>query len=381
MNAEQPTDGHSTVDSSVETIVSVEALEKQYPKSPVKAVNGISFTVRRGEVFGLLGPNGAGKTTTIGVLTTRVLPTGGRATIAGVDVVADPVGAKPHIAVVPQRNNLDRSLTAIENLTFHAAYFGAGRAERTSRAIELLKQFGLGERADDKVDKYSGGMAQRLLIARALMHSPRILFLDEPTTGLDPQARLFLWEMIQTLNRHGLTVFLTTHDMEEAEKLCHRIAIMDHGRILALDTPSNLSKLVPAGTRVELRIHRNAALTEEKKAGILADVRALESVSEAEWTTAKAQTADNQAAPPPWVMAMMGGGQGRPAMPPAGIPSTPQPADEDPMVRLYAGRGGEVALKAGQIIVNAGLELADLHLAQPSLEDVFIHLTGKGLRD
>ncbi|MBK8314183.1 MAG: ATP-binding cassette domain-containing protein [Acidobacteria bacterium] len=356
-------------------MVSVEALEKQYPKSPVKAVNGISFTVRRGEVFGLLGPNGAGKTTTIGVLTTRVLPTGGRATIAGVDVVADPVGAKPHIAVVPQRNNLDRSLTAIENLTFHAAYFGVGRAERTSRAIELLKQFGLGERANDKVDKYSGGMAQRLLIARALMHSPRILFLDEPTTGLDPQARLFLWEMIQTFNRHGLTVFLTTHDMEEAEKLCHRIAIMDHGRILALDTPSNLSKLVPAGTRVELRIHRNAALTEEKKAGILADVRALESVSEAEWTTAKAQTADNQAAPPPWVMAMMGGGQGRPAMPLA------QAVEEDPMMRLYAERGGEVALKAGQIIVNAGLELADLHLAQPSLEDVFIHLTGKGLRD
>src|SRR4029079_15538246 len=260
ISEQTPTEG-SAIQQSGETIILVEGLEKQYPRSPVKAVNGISFTVEPGEVFGLLGPNGAGKTTTIGVLTTRVLPTGGRATIAGVDVVADPVGAKPHVAVVPQRNNLDRSLTAIENLTFHGAYFGVTRSERTRRAMELLKQFGLGERAKDKVDKYSGGMAQRLLIARALMHSPRVLFLDEPTTGLDPQARLFLWEMIQTLNRNGLTVLLTTHDMEEAETLCHRVAIMDHGKILALDTPANLSKLVPAGTRVELRVHYDATFS------------------------------------------------------------------------------------------------------------------------
>ncbi|HKQ05673.1 MAG TPA: ABC transporter ATP-binding protein [Blastocatellia bacterium] len=376
MSFEQtPADG-SAIQQSGETIILVEGLEKQYPRSPVKAVNGIGFAVGRGEVFGLLGPNGAGKTTTIGVLTTRVLPTAGRATIAGVDVVADPVGVKPYIAVVPQRNNLDRSLTAIENLTFHAAYFGIPRSERTERATELLKQFGLGERAKDKVDKYSGGMAQRLLIARALMHSPRVLFLDEPTTGLDPQARLFLWEMIQTLNRHGLTVFMTTHDMEEAERLCHRVAIMDHGKVLALDTPANLSKLVPAGTRVELRVHRSPSLTEEKKAAILSEVRALDSVTEAEWTTARAQAAPAAGGPPPWVMAMMAGGQAKPA---AG--AMPPPADEDPMLRLYAVRGGDVAVKAAQVMVSSGLELADLHLAQPSLEDVFIHLTGKGLRD
>ena len=373
------TETHHAATNTSETIITVEALEKQYGRSPVKAVNGISFNVERGEVFGLLGPNGAGKTTTIGVLTTRVLPTGGRASIAGVDVVTDPVGVKPYIAVVPQRNNLDRSLTAIENLTFHAAYFGIGRSERTRRAMELLKQFGLGERAKDKVDKYSGGMAQRLLIARALMHSPRVLFLDEPTTGLDPQARLFLWEMIQTLNQHGLTVLLTTHDMEEAEKLGQRVAIMDHGKILALDTPPNLSKLVPAGTRVELRVQRNASLNEEKKAVILASVRALDGVTEAEWTTARAQKGNAAAGPPPWVLAMMGGGKAKPAMP-AGVPPMP-PADEDPLLRLYTTRGGEVAVKAAQIIINAELELADLHLAQPSLEDVFIHLTGKGLRD
>src|SRR5256714_8005545 len=313
MSSEQTPAAQSAFQPSGETIILVEGLEKQYPRSPVKAVNGIGFTVGRGEVFVLLGPNGAGKTTTIGVLTTRVLPTAGRAVIAGVDVVADPVGVKPYIAVVPQRNNLDRSLTAIENLTFHAAYFGIPRGDRTRRAIELLKQFRLVERAKYKVDKYSGGMAQRLLIARALMHSPQVLFLDEPTTGLDPQARLFLWEMIETLNRHGLTVFLTTHDMEEAERLCRRVAIMDHGKMLALDRPPNLSKLVPAGTRVELRVHRSAALTDEKKAAILSQVRALDSVSDAEWTTARAQAAQGAGGPPPWVLAMMAGGQAKPA--------------------------------------------------------------------
>jgi len=360
-----------------DTIIAVEGLEKQFPRSPVKAVNGISYGVARGEVFGLLGPNGAGKTTTIGVLTTRVLPTGGRATIGGVDVVADPVGVKPIIAVVPQRNNLDRSLTAIENLTFHAAYFGIGRRERNERALALLKEFGLGERANDKVDKYSGGMAQRLLIARALMHSPQVLFLDEPTTGLDPQARLFLWEMIRTLNRHGMTVFLTTHDMEEAETLCHRVAIMDHGKILALDTPKNLSALVPAGTRVELRIRADARLTEELKAAILVDVQSLSGVTAAEWTTAQSSAGAAAGGPPAWMLAMMGGAAGRSM--PAG--AKPPAANDEPMLRLYAERGGELAVNAAQIILHAGLELVDLHLAQPSLEDVFIHLTGKGLRD
>ncbi|MGA9770469.1 MAG: ATP-binding cassette domain-containing protein [Blastocatellia bacterium] len=366
-----------------ETIITVEQLEKQYPRSPVKAVDAISFSVSRGEVFGLLGPNGAGKTTTIGVLTTRVSPTGGRANVAGIDVIRDPVGVKPHIAVVPQRNNLDRSLTAIENLTFHAAYFGMGRRERHERAIALLKEFGLAERANDKVDKYSGGMAQRLLIARALMHAPIMLFLDEPTTGLDPQARLFLWEMIETLNSNGLSILLTTHDMEEAEKLCHRVAIMDHGRILALDTPKNLSKVVPAGTRVELRVNADSEhpLSEEKKAAILASVRALPGLTSAEWTTVRAKSAAQASGPPAWMMAMMSGAQGKAKPGAQAAGAMPQPASAEPMLRLYAERGGELAVKAAQIILDAGLELADLHLAQPSLEDVFIHLTGKGLRD
>lgn len=368
-------------------IILVEGLQKQYSRSPVKAVDDISFAVHRGEVFGLLGPNGAGKTTTIGVLTTRVLPTGGRALVTGIDVVADPVGIKPHIAVVPQRNNLDRSLTAIENLTFHAAYFGMGRRERHERAARVLKEFGLAERAKDKVDKYSGGMAQRLLIARALMHAPQVLFLDEPTTGLDPQARLFLWEMIETLNRNGLTIMMTTHDMEEAEKLCHRVAIMDRGKILALDTPKNLSALVPAGTRVELRVRAEAgaAPSEEIKNSILASVLQLPGVTTAEWTTARSQSPASAGGAPAWMLAMMSGatqGKGKAvASLPAAAAALAQPVSDEPMLRLYAERGGELAVKAAQVILDAGLELSDLHLAQPSLEDVFIHLTGKGLRD
>lgn len=172
--------------AGAEAVIRVEHLVKRYPGRPTNAVDDISFTVARGEIFGLLGPNGAGKTTTIGILTTRVLPTGGRAEIAGVDVARHPVEAKRRIAVVPQRNNLDRSLTARQNLVFHAAYFGMPPAERDRRADALLEQFGLADRAHERVERYSGGMAQRLMIARALMHQPDVLFLDEPTTGLDP---------------------------------------------------------------------------------------------------------------------------------------------------------------------------------------------------
>src|SRR6266567_4120085 len=163
--------------------------------------------------------------------------------------------AKQRIAVVPQQSNLDRSLRAREILTFHASYHGLPRAEREARANALLNELGLGDRGKDMVLRYSGGMAQRLMLARALMHSPDILFLDEPTNSLDPQSRLFLWDRIRWLNAHGMTILLTTHDMDEAEQLCDRIAIMDQGRIMVLDTMDSLQKLVPGGTRLELRIH------------------------------------------------------------------------------------------------------------------------------
>src|SRR5947209_13004393 len=170
--------------------IEVHELVKRYPKSSVNAVDGISFTVPPGEIFGLLGPNGAGKTTTIGVLTTNVLPTSGTARVAGIDVVADPMSVTQRIAVVPQQSNLDRSLRAREILTFHASYHGVPRAEREARADTLLKELGLGDRAKDVVGRYSGGMAQRLMLARALMHAPDVIFLDEPINSLDPQSRL-----------------------------------------------------------------------------------------------------------------------------------------------------------------------------------------------
>src|SRR2546427_6324502 len=206
----------------METVIAVEDLKKTYQAKArksleVKALEGISFEVGRGEFFGLLGPNGAGKTTTIGVLTTRIRPSGGSALVDRIDVARNPVAVKRRIGVVPQANNLDRSLTGRENLLFHAEYFGIPKRVREQRAQELLERFQLAERADEKPTVYSGGMAQRLKIARALMHDPAILFLDEPTTGLDPQARRAIWDLLLELNGRGQTMFLTTHYMEEAD--------------------------------------------------------------------------------------------------------------------------------------------------------------------
>src|SRR5271165_1336138 len=234
--------------------IEVRDLVKQYPKSKTNAVDGASFSVRKGEVFGLLGPNGAGKTTTIGVLITSVVPTSGSAAIMGVNVVQHPIEVKRHIAVVPQMNNLDRSLRVREILTFHAAYHGVGRKQREALADKLLEELGLADRKNDKVPRFSGGMTQRLMIARALMHSPDVLFLDEPTNNLDPQSRLFLWDRIRELNQRGLTILLTTHDMDEADRLCERIAVMDCGKILVDDTPAALKKMIPGGHSLELHV-------------------------------------------------------------------------------------------------------------------------------
>jgi ABC-2 type transport system ATP-binding protein len=334
-----------------EPIIAVHGLGKQYSGRGPKAVDDIDFAVNKGEVFGLLGPNGAGKSTTIGILTTRVRATQGRALVAGVDVKKHPAEVKQRIAVVPQHNNLDRSLTAIENLTFHAAYFGAKRHERLQKALHLLKEFGLSDRADDKVDKFSGGMIRRLLIARALMHAPYILFLDEPSVGLDPQSRLFLWERICALNRAGLTIFLTTHDMEEAESLCGRVAILDHGKILALDDPEGLRALVPAGTRVDLRLKPGACeVPEAIRVATLARISSLKEVISAEWISGSGTSyakGDSSVAG----------------------------------VRVYAAQGGEVTLSAAHIIIDSGLELADVSVRKPNLEDVFLELTGRGIRD
>lgn len=237
--------------SDARPAVEVVELIKRYPKRDVNAVDGITFGVESGEVFGLLGPNGAGKSTTIGILTTRVLATAGEARVCDVDVIRHPVAARSVFAVVPQRVNLDRAITARQNLLFHAAYHGIGKAEREQRADELLEQLGLADRGNDKVDRFSGGQAQRLMIARGLMHRPQVLFLDEPSTGLDPQARLFVWDRVRELRASGVTILLTTHDMDEAATLCDRVGIVDHGHLLALDTPSALMAAQGEGSSLE----------------------------------------------------------------------------------------------------------------------------------
>src|SRR2546422_4567204 len=226
---------------------------KKQPKPEIVALDGLSLEIAPGEIFGLLGPNGAGKSTTVGILTTRVRPTNGQAWIGEHDVWAQQVAVKQLIGVVAQRPHLDFPLTAREILIFHGAYFGIDSQKRAERADALLNRFKLSDRADQMVRGFSGGMMQRLSIARAMMHDPEVLFLDEPSAGLDPQTRLLLWEIIREYNHSGKTILLTTHNMEEADVLCQRLAIIDHGRVIALGTPGELKASVPGGFLLRLR--------------------------------------------------------------------------------------------------------------------------------
>ena len=328
--------------------VEVVDLVKRYPKSPVNAVDGVSFGVAAGEVFGLLGPNGAGKTTTVGMLTTRVRPTAGAARLGGVDVVRDPVRARQQLAVVPQRSNLDRSISIRDNLVFHAAYHGVPGREREERADELLDQFGLLDRARDKPDFFSGGQSQRVMIARALMHAPRVLFLDEPTTGLDPAARLFVWDRLRELRDSDVTLILTTHDMDEAALLADRVGIMDHGRLLALDTPEALMRSLEGEGTLELAADRSA------DGAVVDELAALDGVDRVEQIHVAAEN---------------------------GVPEAPAAESQPLRVRLYlTGDAALLVAPAAAVLAEHGLALQDVKLGTPTLEDVFIHLTGRTLR-
>ncbi len=250
-------------------IVEIQGLRKIYGgKEGIAAVDGIDLNVRPGELYGLLGPNGAGKTTTISICTTRVLPTEGRVLIAGVDVVQSPALARRSIGVVPQYNTLDRSCSIFENIHFHCLYFGFSRAQAKARTEQLLAQFHLTERAGAYPAQLSGGLAQRVQIARAIAHRPKVLFLDEPSAGLDPQSRIAMWEAVRGLKEEGITVVLTTHYMEEADELCDRVAIIDHGKILVEDTPAALKSSIGAQKVYELKmqdVDRIGTLVEELK--------------------------------------------------------------------------------------------------------------------
>jgi len=274
----------------------------------------------------VLGPNGAGKTTAISILTTRARPTSGAARVAGHDVVRDPVQVRRRIGVVPQRPNPDNALTVRENLLAHASYFGVPRAVAERRADALLDRLGLGERAGALPQKTSGGQQQRLMIARALIHDPQILFLDEPTMGLDPQARLEIWELLNELRTQGRTLVLTTHYMEEADRLCDRIGVLHQGRLLALGTPNELKAQAPGGTLIELSVE--------------------------------------------------GGAQG--ALPLAqAVPGIERVEAHNGTLRAYSARGGEAAADLLRAAESGGQRVTGIKIAAPSLETLFISITGR----
>lgn len=241
-----------------ETILEVKNLKKVYIKKngdPHIAVNEISFELMKGEIFSFLGPNGAGKSTTINMLTAQLTPTSGEILFQGQSLKDNPIFAKSKVGVVAQHNNLDRGLTARENLIYHGQYFGMSQAEAANRADELLESFGLTDWKNDYVKSFSGGMAQRLKIARAIMHQPEILFLDEPTTGLDPAYREVLWQQVLRLNKEfNTTVFLTTHYMEEPERFSDKVAIYNKGEIKAIGTVQELRELVPSQTIISITL-------------------------------------------------------------------------------------------------------------------------------
>jgi ABC-2 type transport system ATP-binding protein len=302
-------------------VIEVEHLTKRFGEQV--AVDDISFSVAPGEVFALLGPNGAGKSTAIKMLCTLALPTSGRAQVAGFDVAEDPKAVRRHIGLVFQEQTLDDQLTAEENLRFHAVLYQVPREQRQARLDRVLEQVALTARRHDLVANFSGGMARRLEIARAMLHTPAILFLDEPTLGLDPQTRTLMWEDVLAMGREeGTTVLLTTHYMEEAE-VADRIAIIDHGRIVALDSPSNLKAVIGEDT-VELRTDDDArSLAALRAAGYRA-------VSGRDHLTVFAHNGEDEVAR---MLAMVGGG------------------------------------------------VESVHLHRPTLDDVFLHFTGREIRE
>jgi len=316
--------------SAIPDVICCEQLTKRYAGG-ILAVDRVDLSVHRGEIFGLLGPNGAGKTTMVGMLTTLVVPTNGKVKVAGIDVVAHPALVKQVIGVVAQNNNLDRALTVRENLYYHGRYFGMSASESREATDRFLVEFRLTEHAKADVSTISGGMAKRLQVARTLLHSPAVLFLDEPTAGLDPQSRLALWEILGKLHTEGQTILLTTHHMEEADSVCDRLAIMDRGRILALDTPKKLKETIAADSIISV----SASGDPDALARLLQD--RIEGVTESR------RLGDT-------VQLLVKGATGV-------------------LPRLIA------------VAQQGGFTVSDLSIAKPTLETVFIKLTGKELRE
>jgi ABC-2 type transport system ATP-binding protein len=310
--------------------IAVENIVKKY--GDFEAVKGVTFDVKEGEIFGLLGPNGAGKSTLIRMMTTLIPITSGKAFIAGYDVSENADAARRTMGVIPQAMTSDIDLTIEENMRIYAKLYGVGRAERERNIEELLEAVDLVKWRGAQVKTLSGGMRRRAEIARGLVHNPRIFFLDEPTTGLDPVSRVAVWEMLNTLkSRRQLTILITTHYMDEADRLCDRIAIVDHGNLVALDSPMALKSKVPGNNVVEAQFVNPPAGWVEQ----LRSLPGVESVQDE-------------------------GGN---------------------MYRLLTSTGSQTTTGLVELAVRAGIEIKTLSVQNTSLDDVFVHYTGRQLRD
>jgi ABC-2 type transport system ATP-binding protein len=293
-------------------------------------VNEVSFTVEEGEIFGLLGPNGAGKTTTLSILSTLLAPDGGQVTIGGYDVSREASRVKPLIGYVPQELALFPTLSAQDNLAFFGRIYLLSGPALKERVAAVLDVVGLSDRAGDAVKTFSGGMKRRLNIAVGLIHQPRILFLDEPTVGVDPQSRNFIFEHVEKLKAGGMTVLYTTHYMEEAERLCDRVAIMDEGDVLALDTPRNLIRLLGGGV----------------------------------------------------IYAGLGAGAAGTLQPAIGtLPQVSGVSLQDDRIKLETREASGALLELIELCHRSDVPILSLEVLEPNLESVFLHLTGKRLRD
>lgn len=311
-------------------MLEVDRLVKKY--GDFTAVKDISFSVQEGEIFSLLGPNGAGKTTTIAMLSTLYQPTSGEAFVAGHSLTGDPMAVRRAIGVVPQELALYEELTARENLLFWGQMYGLGGKKLKARISEVLEQTGLAERADQRVKTYSGGMKRRVNIGVGLLHKPRLLFMDEPTVGIDPQSRRSILETVKDLNRQGMTVLYTTHYMEEAQELSDRVGIIDHGELIALGTQKQLTEQV--GEKETLVLH-------------------LDEGQDSERLSAAVQ----------------------------GLPGVLQADPSDHEVTIITPEAEDILASVVVKANEAGFKIRSIDIREPNLEAVFLHLTGRALRD
>lgn len=314
----------------MESILEVKDLQKNY--GDFAAVKGITFNIKEGEIFSLLGPNGAGKTTTISMLSTLYTPTAGDASIGGHSISKEPMAVKQVIGVVPQELALYEDLTARENLIFWGQMYGLSGKSLNSRVDEVLEQIGLVDKAKNQVKTYSGGMKRRVNIGVGLLHKPRLLFMDEPTVGIDPQSRRAILDTVKDLNKQGMTVLYTTHYMEEAEELSDRVGIIDHGELIALGTQDELTKQVGQTDTLILHINEN-----EDAEALAESLKSLDGVLEA-------IAVDHEV-------------------------SIITPAAEDVLASVVS--------KANE----RGIKIRSIDIREPNLEAVFLHLTGRALRD